>query len=225
MKSATFLRILIVAVSIALAGTPQSAFAQRGGHGGGGGFHGGGNFSGSRHGGSFGNFRGGGFNGFRHGGFGGFRGGRYFGGYGGYPFYGYGFDFGFGFGPYWGYPYYYGYAPWGYPYSYSYSYDYPDGPDYEIEWSHVTTAKAWAGPEGSDRGVMYSLGHRLIGDPLGHLDLRPLHLPVALLPRPQLCDYRTHGSHGLGSVSQSNRTAFFFGETLRCAHTPVEPRR
>src|SRR6266567_766397 len=110
MKSATFLRILIIAVSIALAGTPQLAFAQRGGHGGGGGFH--------------------------SGGVGGFRGGRYFGGYGGYPFYGYGFDFGFGFGPYWGYPYYYGYAPWGYPYSYSYpySYDYPDGSDYDRDY-------------------------------------------------------------------------------------------
>ena len=144
--------LVVVAVSVALAGTPESSFAQHGGHGGGGGFHGGG---GGFHGGGFGGHAGGGFhggggfgnfhgpggfggfrgdqgfNGFHNRGFGGFRGGRgfrgdrFFGGLGGYPFF-YGFDFGFW--PYWGaYPYWYGYGPWG-PYPYYSPYDYPDYP-------------------------------------------------------------------------------------------------
>ncbi len=109
-------------MSVALAGTPESASAQHGGHGGGGGFHGGG-----------GGFHGGGSVGGFHGGSGGFRGGGGFGGFrGGY---GYGLSFGFGFGPYWGYPYSYGYGPWSpyayYPYSpYYYPDYYPDDPDY-----------------------------------------------------------------------------------------------
>jgi len=133
-----WLRILVlIALSVALIGIPQSASAQRGGHGGGGGFHGGGNLGGFRGGargfhggGGFGGFRGRGFDGF-HGR--GFRGGRFFGGFG-FPSYGYGF--GFGFGPYWGYPYYYGYGPWGSPYAYYDPYDsyyYPDGPDYRLD--------------------------------------------------------------------------------------------
>jgi hypothetical protein len=159
MSRIVWLRIvLVIAVSVALAGTPESASAQRGGHGGGGGFHGGGGgggfhgggggfhggggFGGFRggaggfHGGNFGGFHGGGFHGRGFGGFhgGGFRGRPFFGGFG-FPGYGYGLSFGFGFGPYWGYPYSYGYGPWSpygyYPYSpYYYPDYYPDGPDY-----------------------------------------------------------------------------------------------
>lgn len=113
------------------------AFAQRGGHGGGGGgFHGGGGMGGHAAigGGGFrggGGFGGGGFRG--GGGFGGgFRGG--FGGYGGFNR-----GFGYGYGRYggwggWGYPYwgwglgwpYYDYG--GYPYGYDSGYGYyPDG--------------------------------------------------------------------------------------------------
>lgn len=138
------LRILVlIALSIALIGIPQSSFAQHGGHGGGGGFHGGGgafhgggNFGGFHggaawfHGSGYGAFHSGGYYGFHgHG----FRGGPFFGGLG---FPGYGFGFGFGFSPYWGYPYWgypysYGYGPWGNPYAYYYPYDpyyYQDGP-------------------------------------------------------------------------------------------------
>jgi hypothetical protein len=153
MKKAILFRVVLVFVAvIALSWLPQSALAQRGGHGGGGGFHGGG--GGGFHAGGGGAFRGGGgfsgggrsgFGGGR--GFGGFRGG-YYGGRGGYGWggrgygwgrgYGYGWGgWGFGFGwPYWGYGwgYPYGdYSPWYYgpgPY-YSYPYygpsDYPQG--------------------------------------------------------------------------------------------------
>ncbi len=141
--------LVVVAVSVALSGAPESSFAQRGGHGGDG-FHGGGfggrgggfgNFHGggfgSHGGGSFGGFHnGGGFGGFRGGrGFGGFRGDRFFGGYRGFPGYGYGLSFGFGFGPYWGgYPYFYGYSPWwAAPYPYYYPYD-PYDPYYDRDY-------------------------------------------------------------------------------------------
>ena len=152
-RSFYFRLLLATALTFALAATPQSSFAQRGGfHGGGGGFHGGGGggfhgggsafrgggFGASR--GGFGAFRGGrGFGGFGGRGFGGFRGGR-FGGFRGYP----GFYSGFGFGlgwPYWGaYPYWYGYSPYwggglyayydpyGYGYGYGYGYDPYDYP-------------------------------------------------------------------------------------------------
>jgi hypothetical protein len=98
MNPTILLRALAVtAVSVALAGTPESSLAQHGGHGGGGGFHGGsggfhgggfgghagggfrgGGSGGFRSGGGFGNFHGGGFH---NGGFGGFRGGQGFGGF------------------------------------------------------------------------------------------------------------------------------------------------
>ena len=134
MKSAVWLKILIVAaVSLALAGTPESSFAQRGG----GGFHGGGGFGG---------FRGGNFGGF-HGGFGGVGWG--YPGWWGWGGWGWGWGLNVGFGwPYWGwgYPYYDGW--WG-PYAYSYPYDpyyypgdrdsAPDGhyvPDYRYAPDH-----------------------------------------------------------------------------------------
>ncbi len=149
MNRTVLLRIVVVvAASVALAGTPESSFAQRGGHGGGG-FHGGG-FGGHGGGGSFGgfhngggfhsdsgfsNFHGGSFNGFHGGGFhnggfgrfhgsgfGGFRHDHFFGGFG-YPWYGYGWNFGFGF---WPYSDFYAYSPWWgapFPYHYPYGYD------------------------------------------------------------------------------------------------------
>jgi hypothetical protein len=83
MKRAFWLRVLAVAaVSAALAGTPESSFAQHGGHAGGGGFHGGGfggHAGGGFHGGGgFGSFHG---SGFQNGGFGSFRGGQGFSGF------------------------------------------------------------------------------------------------------------------------------------------------
>lgn len=126
--------LVLIALSLMVAGIPESASAQHGGHIGGGGFHSGG---GGFHGGNFGGSRGGTFAG---GGFsspygrGGFRGHGYGGFYGrgfGFPGYGYGLGFSFGFGPYWGYPYYYGYGPGWTPYAYYDPYDsyyYPDGP-------------------------------------------------------------------------------------------------
>jgi hypothetical protein len=157
-RAALLKMLLIMAVSIALVGAPQSSLAQRGGFhggsgfGGGGGFHGGGFNGGGFHGGSsfgrgsFGGFRGGNFGGFGgggfsrfggrgfdhfHGGFRGFRGDRFF-GFGGFPGWGWGLDIDFGFWPYWGgYPYFYGYGPWWGPYAYYYPYDpYPDDRDY-----------------------------------------------------------------------------------------------
>jgi hypothetical protein len=146
----TAVKFLRVCIILGLASTV--AFAQRGGHGGGGGggFRGGGG-GGFRGGGSFGGggFRGGGYGGFRGGGYGGFRGGSlgfshggygrgFGGGYGrgfgygryGYGRFGYGFGLGLGLGYWggWGYPYYgyYGYPYYGYSYpSYDYSYAYP----------------------------------------------------------------------------------------------------
>jgi hypothetical protein len=148
MNATILLRALAVAaVSVALAGTPESSFAQHGGHGGGGGFHGsgggfhgggfgshagggfhGGSSGGFRSGGGFGNFHGsGGFSGFRggrgfggfnNGGFGGFRGGRGFGGFRGNRFFG-------GFG---GYPFFYGFDFGFWPYWGAYPYWYGYGP-------------------------------------------------------------------------------------------------
>jgi hypothetical protein len=141
MNRAMWFKILIVAaVSVALAGTPESGFAQRGGggfHGGGGGFHGGGFGGGSGfHGGGFGGgFHNGGFGGFHGGGFGGFRGGWGFPGWGGWGW-GWGLNISFGW-PYWGsgYPY-----PWWGPYAYGYPYDpyyYPDNRDYGPDRRYV----------------------------------------------------------------------------------------
>jgi hypothetical protein len=142
MSRAGLLKTLaVVAVSVALSGNPESAFGQRGGHGGGGfhggagGFHGGGGFGGMR-GGSLGGFRGGGFGGFHDGSLGGFRDSRrFFGGFRGYGGFGFGLGFGFGFDPYWGgYPYLYGYGPWWEPYGYYYPYGpyyYPNDPYYD----------------------------------------------------------------------------------------------
>jgi hypothetical protein len=160
MNRAVSLKVLIVfAVSVALASTPNSSFAQRGGggHGGGGfhgggfggsGFHGGGFGGGGVHGGGFGGggFHsggfGGGFGGFHNGGFngfhGGFRGGWGFPGWWGWGGWGWGWGLDIGFGwPYWGwgYPYYYDYGPYayGYPYYPNYPpdrrYDYRYAPD------------------------------------------------------------------------------------------------
>ena len=156
MRNASLLKVFCVVVaSIAFGWAPESAFAQRGGHGGGGmhgstgGFHGGGGIRGSAgafHGGGghyayggarYGGYRGGGYYGYRGGGYYGWRGGYYGGwrgGYWGYPRYGYGWGFGigYGWGAYWpgyAYPYPY-YAPYGYPYPDS-GYAYPDnGYDY-----------------------------------------------------------------------------------------------
>jgi hypothetical protein len=163
MNRAVWLKILIVAaLSLALAGTPESGFAQRGGggfHGGGGGFHGGGFGGGSAfHGSGFGGggFHGGGFGGGVHnGGFGGFHGGNFGGFHGGWGFpgwwgwggwgWGWGINIGFGW-PYWGYPY---YNSWWGPYAYGYPYapyyypadrdSAPDGryvPDYRYAPDH-----------------------------------------------------------------------------------------
>jgi len=134
MNTRALLRTLALSVvSVALAATPQLAFARGGGHGGGGAHFGGGGF----HGGGFGGFRGGSVGTFR-GGYGGFRGGfagnggyGYYGGrgfyggrgYWGYPGWGWGLNVGIGLG-YWGYPYWYGaWGPYG-PYAYA-SPDYP----------------------------------------------------------------------------------------------------
>jgi hypothetical protein len=148
MKKTSLLRILCVVIAcIAFSWAPESAFAQRGGHGGGGGMHGGG--GGGMHGGA-GAFHGGGshyaygggrYGGYRGGGYYGWRGGYYGwrGGYWGYPRYGYGYGWGygigFGWGPYWpGYAYPYGYSSWApyySPYYAPYGYPYPDnGYDY-----------------------------------------------------------------------------------------------
>jgi len=147
MKKTVLFRVVIVLVAmIALSWLPQSALAQRGGHGGGGGgggFHGGG--GGGFHGGGAAFHGGGGYSGGVHSGYvggrayggyhGGYYGGRgYYGGYhGGYGWggrywgggYGYGWGWGVGFGwPYWGWG-------WGYPYgSYYYPGYYAPGPYY-----------------------------------------------------------------------------------------------
>jgi hypothetical protein len=142
MKKAILFRVVCIFVAmIALGWLPQSALAQRGGHGGGGGgfhggggggfhggggaaFHGGGGFSGGARsgfarGGSFGGFRGGYFGG--RGGFG--RGGRYWG-----RGYGYGWGWGLGFGwPYWGWG-------WGYPYAYYNPWYYAPDPYYSYPY-------------------------------------------------------------------------------------------
>lgn len=114
----------VIAAFLLLGWLAQPAFAQRGGHGGGG-FHGGGGGGFHGGGGYHGGYYGGGYHGWS-GGYG-WRGGYYGwrGGYWGYPRYGHGWGWGFGFGwPYWGwgYPYAYGYSPWygASPYFYSY---------------------------------------------------------------------------------------------------------
>jgi hypothetical protein len=139
MTRAVWLKVLIVfAVSVALASTPKSSFAQRGG----GGFHGGGSFHGGGFGGSgfhSGGFGGGGFHGggfgrgfggFHNGGLNGFHGGWGFPGGWGWGGWGWGWGLNIGFGwPYWGwgYPYYYDYGPYAYGYPYPYApYYYPD---------------------------------------------------------------------------------------------------
>jgi hypothetical protein len=151
MKKITLVRAVFVLVALMmLSWLPQSALAQRGGHGGGGGFHGGG--GGGFHGGGGAAFHGGGgfsagsrsaFVGGRS--YGGYRGG-YYGGRGGYGWggrgygwggrgywwggrywgggYGYGWGWGVGFGwPYWGWG-------WGYPYAYYSPWYYAPGPYY-----------------------------------------------------------------------------------------------
>jgi len=148
MKNSVLLRALCLTVllfMVALA--PNLAFAQRGGHGGGGGgFHGGGGGfhggGGGYHGGGggyrgaavsqsygYGGYHGGGYRGGGyygggyHGGgyYGGWHGGYYRGGYWGYPGYGWGWGAGWGFGLSfnWG-----GYWP-SYPYAYGYAPYYP----------------------------------------------------------------------------------------------------
>ncbi len=132
MNKSTLLNVLCVIVAcVALGFSPQTAFAQHGGHGGGGGFHGGG--GGGFHGGAAGGFHGGGGGHYGYSGghsYSGHHGGGYYGGHGwhggywGYPHYGYGWGWGWGFGfgwPYWGWGY-----PYGYGYSPSYSAPYPD---------------------------------------------------------------------------------------------------
>jgi hypothetical protein len=141
---ALFLSVLLIVIAWAV----EPAFAQRGGHGGGGGFHGGGGAAFHGGGGGFhgsGGYHGGGrgYYGGRHGGgyYGGgyyrsgYRGGSYRGGYWGYPGYrwgwgsGWGFGISVGWGSYWpDYPYAYGYAPaWPVPY-YPYPYYYYAAP-------------------------------------------------------------------------------------------------
>ena len=136
MKKIALLRVLCVIVAcIALGSSPRPAFAQHGGHGGGGGFHGGG-----------GGYRGGvGHYGYSSGHSSvGYHGGGYYVGHGGYGWHGghwghshYGYGYGGGWGwslgfgwPYWGwgYPYGYGYSPWYYaPYPYYYPQYCPPG--------------------------------------------------------------------------------------------------
>jgi hypothetical protein len=156
MKNSVLLKAVCLTVLLALvAWAPQSALAQRGGHGGGGGYHGGG--GGGFHGGGggyYGGHNGGGYYGAHHGGggyygagyyrsgyHGGWRGGYYGGGDWGYPGYGWGFGWGsgwgfgisIGWGGYWpNYSYDYGYGPaWPVPYypapSPSYYYAAPSG--------------------------------------------------------------------------------------------------
>ncbi len=139
MKKTSLLKLFwVVVASIAFGWAPESAFAQRGGHGGGGGmrggaggFHGGGGHY-AYGGGRYGGYRGGGSYRYRGGGYYGRRGGYYGrrGGYWGYSGYGWGFGIGFDWGSYWpGYAYPYGYSSWWDPYYYPYyapcGYPYP----------------------------------------------------------------------------------------------------
>ena len=128
MKKSVLLKVLTaVAACVALGSSPQNAFAQRGGHGGGGGFHGGGGMG--FHGGSVGGFHSGGHHGYSGGhSYGGYHGGAYYGGRGYYGYHGgYGWHGGhYGWhGGYWGYPHFglgfgwpYWSWGWGYPYGY-----------------------------------------------------------------------------------------------------------
>jgi len=145
MNKSLLLVLTALITSVIFGSSPQNAFAQRGGHGGGGGFHAGRGmgFSGGGsmgfYGGSAGRLHSGG----GHQGYGNFYGGHYgipygggrgyygyhagygwHGGYRRYPYYGWGWGFGW---PYWGWGWgygYYGYNPWySAPYLY---YSYPD---------------------------------------------------------------------------------------------------
>jgi hypothetical protein len=107
MKKSVLLKVLTaIAACVALGSSPQNAFAQRGGHGGGGGFHGGGGMG--FHGGSVGGFHSGGHHGYSGGhSYGGYHGGAYYGGRGYYGYHGgYGWHGGhYGWhGGYWAYP-------------------------------------------------------------------------------------------------------------------------
>ena len=88
MKKSVLLKVLTaIAACVALGSSPQNAFAQRGGHGGGGGFHGGGGMG--FHGGSVGGFHSGGHHGYSGGhSYGGYHGGAYYGGRGYYGYHG-----------------------------------------------------------------------------------------------------------------------------------------
>ena len=149
MNKSIVLRVLCAAVVLAtLASAPESALAQRGGHGGGGGggFRGGGGWGGGHyggyHGGGYGGHGGyyGGYHGGGYGGHGGYYGGYHGGGYGGNGGY-YGSYHGGGYyggrggyyggrGGYWGYSG-YGYG-WGFGLGFSFGYGYPYG--YATGW-------------------------------------------------------------------------------------------
>ena len=160
-----FLSILLVAIAWA----DEPAFAQRGGHGGGGGFHGGGagyhGGGGGYHGGSGGGYHGGGggyyaghngggYSGGHHGGYyaSGYHGG-WRGGYWGYPGYGWGWGSGWGFGisvgwgSYWpDYSYNYGYAAaWPVPYYPYPSYHYAAPAGYSAATGYAVAAPNYLG--------------------------------------------------------------------------------
>jgi hypothetical protein len=128
MKKSVLLKVLTaIAACVALGSSPQNAFAQRGGHGGGGGFHGGGGMG--FHGGSVGGFHSGGHHGYSGGhSYGGYHGGAYYGGRGYYGYHGgYGWHGGHhGWqGGYWGYPHYrlgFGWPYWSWGWGYLYGY-------------------------------------------------------------------------------------------------------
>ena len=152
MNKSLLLVLTAIIASVIFGSSPQNAFAQRGGHGGGGGFHGGRgmSFSGGGakgfYGGAVGRLHsGGGHYGYRNGYF---YGGHYgipygsgrgyygyhvgygpHGGYRRYPYYGVGWGWGFGW-PYWGWGLGYGYGYYGYNPWYSAPYLYYSYPDY-----------------------------------------------------------------------------------------------
>ncbi len=169
MKHPVLLKALGFAILLAfVACAPESALAQRGGHGGGGGFHGGGGAgfhggSGGYHGGGgyYGGNHGGGYYGGYHGGggyyasgyHGGWRGGYYGGGYWGYPAFGWGWGSGWGFGisvgwgSYWpDYSYSYGLAPaWPVPYYPYPSYYYAAPVSYAAATGYAVAAPNYLG--------------------------------------------------------------------------------
>jgi hypothetical protein len=181
MKNSVLLQALfLIALSVTLAWSPESAYAQRGGHGGGGGFHGGGGGSGF-HGGGGGGWNGGGgwhgggggWNGGGgwhgggggwHGGGGGWHGGGgwnggghrgagYYGGYrGGYWGYpGYGWGWGSG----WGFGISFGWGGYwpGYSYGYGYAPAYP-APYYP--YYYYATPASYAAADPPDPNAAYS---------------------------------------------------------------------